>query len=64
MKIPKIISKNNHEYIFMKQYPNFVLYRDWLTGTNECFTYHELGLIKPIDEKWTRRNFNPQKVKK
>lgn len=63
MKIPKIISKNNHEYIFIKLYPNFVLYKDWITGVNECFTYHELGLIKPIDGKWSKRNSNPQKVR-
>jgi hypothetical protein len=43
MKIPKIISKNNHEYIFVKEYPNFVLYEDMITHAKECFTWHELG---------------------
>ncbi len=46
MKIPKIISKNNHEYILEKEYPNFIMYRDMLTGVKECFNRHELGLIK------------------
>lgn len=46
MKIPKIISKNGHEYIFVKEYPNFVRYKDMLIGTMECFSKHELGLIK------------------
>ncbi len=46
MKIPKIISKNGHEYIFVKEYPSFVKYKDMLIGTMECFSRHELGLIK------------------
>lgn len=46
MKIPKIISCNNREYIIVKEYPNFVLYRDWITGIRECFSFHELGLIE------------------
>ena len=61
MRIPKIVSQNNKEYIIIKEYPNFVLYVDWITGVKECFTYHELGLIQPIDKKWTRRNFSPEK---
>ena len=51
MKIPKIISKNNHEYIFKKQYPNYVLYVDLLTGVKECFSYHELGMIKDVSSE-------------
>ena len=46
MTIPKIISKNGHEYIFVKEYPNFVRYQDMLIGTTECFSRYELGLIK------------------
>ncbi len=46
MTILKIISKNNHEYIFEKVYPNFIMYKDMLTGAKECFSRHELGLIK------------------
>ena len=46
MKIPKIISKNGHEYIFVKVYKNLVLYKNMLTGANESFSEHELGLIK------------------
>ena len=62
MKIPKVISKNNHEYIFTKQYPNYVLYVDLLTGVKECFSYHELGMIKDVlkGRKW--RNLRPERV--
>lgn len=46
MKIPKIISKNNHEYMFEKEYPNYIMYKEKITGIKECFSRHELGLIK------------------
>lgn len=46
MTIPKVISKNNHEYIFEKEYPNFIMYKDMVTGAKECFKRQELGLIK------------------
>lgn len=46
MKIPKIITKNGNQYIFVKAYPNFIMYKDMLTGTRECFNRQELGLIK------------------
>lgn len=45
MKIPKIISKNNHEYILIKEYKNFIMYKDMLTGVRECFNRQELGLV-------------------
>ncbi len=31
MKIPRIISKNNQEYILVKEYKNFIMYEDMLT---------------------------------
>ena len=46
MKIPKVFGKDGHEYIFVKEYPSFVKYKDMLIGTMECFSRHELGLIK------------------
>ena len=47
MRIPKIISKNNHEYIFVKQVnKNMFLYKDMLYGYNECFTKFDLGVGK------------------
>lgn len=49
MKIPKIIRKNNHEYIFEKIYPNYIMYKEKITGIKECFLRHELGLIKPTN---------------
>lgn len=48
MKIPKIISKNNHEYILVKEYPNHILYMDMLTHAKECFSRQELGMVKEI----------------
>jgi len=49
MKIPKVISKNNHEYIFEKQVnDNIFLYKEMLYGYKECFNKHDLGLIKEI----------------
>ena len=59
MKIPKAISKNNHEYILVKEYPNFILYKDLITGVKECFTPYQLGLIK---EQEAARNIRPENV--
>ena len=50
MKIPKIIRKNNKEYIFVKKYPNYIMYKDMITGVKECFKPQELGLIKQVIE--------------
>lgn len=63
MKIPKIISKDNHEYIFIKEYKNFIMYEDMLTHCKECFSRQELGLIKSTN---IMKGFklNPQKVKR
>lgn len=52
MKIPKIISKNGHEYIFVKQNNKTTfLYKDMLYGYNETFTKFDLGLIRPVTVK-------------
>lgn len=48
MKIPRKIRKNNREYIFEKIYPNFIMYKDKITGVKTNFTRQELGLIKEI----------------
>lgn len=42
MKIPKIISRYGRQYIFVKKYPNFYLYKDMYTGVNETFKQDEL----------------------
>ena len=48
MKIPKLISKNGHEYIFVKQNnDNAFLYKDLLYGYRETFSKFDLGLVKP-----------------
>lgn len=60
MKIPTIIIKDNHEYIYVKEYPNFIMYKDMVTGVRECFCMHELGLVKEYIEP--TKNF--QKIHK
>lgn len=61
MTIPKIISKNNHEYILEKEYQNFIMYKDMITGVKECFNRQELGLVKEIVPGNTK--INPENVK-
>ena len=62
MKIPKIIGKNNREYILVKEYPNFIMYKDMITGVKVNFKRQELGLVKPTNiMKGTVKN--PDKVK-
>lgn len=61
MKIPKIISKNGQEYIFEKEYTNFILYKNMLTGANECFSRYDLGMIK---KKGRVYNISPNKIKR
>lgn len=62
MKIPKIISKNGHEYIFVKEYPNFVLYKDMITGVKETFQKCDLGLVKEM-VKPPKSDLRVEKVK-
>lgn len=62
MKIPKIISKNNHEYILVKEYKNFIMYEDMMTHSKECFNRQELGLVKEMI-KPPRADLNVEKVK-
>lgn len=48
MKIPKIISKNGHEYILVKKCNDKVyLYKDMIYGYTTCFDLYDLGLIEP-----------------
>ena len=60
MRIPKIISKNGHEYIFVKQNNSKTfLYQDLLYGYKETFTDYDLGLVKPVTVKpRLRKNMN------
>lgn len=47
MNIPKIISKNRHEYIFVEQCnAKLFRYKEMLNGYSECFTVYDLELIK------------------
>ena len=45
MKIPEMINKDDREYILVKKYPNFIMYKDKMTGSKECFKMQELQLI-------------------
>lgn len=62
MKIPKILKKNNRKYKLLKIYKTYVLYEDIETKAKECFTKHELGLIK---DTGAMRGFkrNPENVR-
>lgn len=62
MKIPKIIKKGDSEYIFVKEYKNFIMYEDMITHTKECFNRQELGLVKEQIEA-PKLKLNPEKVK-
>lgn len=44
MILEKII-KDRKEYIFEKEYPNFLLYRNVQTGAKECFKREELAKV-------------------
>lgn len=64
MNIPKVISKNNHEYILVNKInDNLYLYKDLMYGYKECFTKYDLGLVKEIAPP-PKSNINPEKVKK
>lgn len=60
MKIPKIISKEGHEYILVKKCNDKIyLYKDLLYGFTRCFDLHDLGLIKPVEVRpRLRKNMN------
>ena len=63
MKIPKIISKNGHEYIFVKQNNSKTfLYQDLLYGYKETFTDFDLGMIKEVIPP-PKNDLNVEKVK-
>lgn len=47
MKMPKVISKNNHKYIFVKEYSTHVLYQEMTAGYKESFLKQDLVTIKP-----------------
>ena len=60
MKIPKIISKNGHEYIFVQKCNEKVyLYKDLLYGYKTCFDEYDLGLVEAkIVTPRLRKNMN------
>lgn len=47
MEIPKIITKKKHKYIFVKKCNNNIfLYKEKTLGYSECFSRHELNMVK------------------
>ncbi|MCI9245589.1 MAG: hypothetical protein HFJ30_00305 [Clostridia bacterium] len=46
MRIPKVISKNNREYIFVKKYPSHYSYQEMNVGYRESFLLQDLVQIK------------------
>lgn len=60
MKIPKVISKDGHEYIFVKQNNSRTyLYKDMIYKYYETFTDFDLGLVKEVVERPNlRKNMN------
>ena len=55
-------TENNHEYILVKEYKNFIMYEDMITHSKECFNRQELGLVKE-QIKAPKLKLNPEKVK-
>lgn len=63
MRIPTIIKKNNHKYMFIKRInKDLFLYRNIEYGYKECFTRFDLGIIKEI-MPITCKYINPENVK-
>ena len=60
-RIPKRIKKGNQKFIFVKEYPNYIMYENINTGAKECFNRQELG-INTYQIKIT--HITPEKVKK
>ncbi len=48
MTIPNTIRVRNRKYIFVKEYENYIRYKEAEAGYMVCFTKHELGLVKEI----------------
>ena len=46
MKVPLTITKNRKDYIFVKAYTNFILYKNIVTGVRETFTRNELKQLR------------------
>ena len=63
MNVPKIISKDGHEYILVKKCNDkLYLYKDMISGFMACFDLYDLGLIKPVIA--TPKSFRELKIKK
>lgn len=61
MKIPKRIRKNKQKYVFEKEYENFIMYRNIVTGVRECFTKLD---IKSISKRRKQDQIGSSKVER
>lgn len=54
MYCPRILKKDNKEYILEKVYEKnrYALYFEWNMNIRECFSFHELGMIEEIEEQY------------
>lgn len=59
MRIPKVISKNNREYIFVKKYESHYMYKDKITHCKECFLLQDLVKLK--NNVIISKNIKPEK---
>ena len=59
MRIPKVITKNNTEYIFVKKYKSHYMYEDKITHCKECFLLQDLVKLK--NNVIIRKNIKPER---
>lgn len=59
MEIPKVINKNNREYIFVKAYSNHYMYEDMITHRKECFLLQDIVQVK--NNVKISKNIKPEK---
>jgi len=55
LKIPKILTKENKKYYFIKLFKNYAMYKTE-KGIVECFNFHDLGLIKEVKRDREAKN--------
>ena len=58
MRMPKVISKNKREYIFVKKYKSHYMDEDMITHCKECFLLQDL--IKFKNNVEIRKNIKPE----
>ena len=65
MIIPQSIIKNNMEYKFIKEYPNYYQYENTELSVKECFTKGEIVAIQNNEKgDFIRKEYMKEYVKK